>query len=98
MPTPSEHAWLRSPGVSTSLRRDGAASWSADAPDWACASAEPRFSIANERKDVGLALDLARSLHLRLSHGEHLAQPFGAAIAAGLGDKDIAAMRLLGES
>lgn len=54
-----------------------------------------RFSIANERKDVHLALALARSLGLTLQHGEGVAVPFDQAYASGLGDQDIAAMRKL---
>jgi 3-hydroxyisobutyrate dehydrogenase len=54
-----------------------------------------RFSIANERKDVRLALALARSLGLTLHQGESVAVPFDQAYARGLGDQDIAAMRQL---
>lgn len=56
-----------------------------------------RFSIANERKDVRLALELARSLDLRLPHGESVLRPFDEAFARGMGAQDIAAMRLLVE-
>ncbi len=54
-----------------------------------------RFSIANERKDVGLALALARGYGLSLHQGESVAVPFDEAIARGLGEKDIAAIRLM---
>lgn len=55
----------------------------------------PRFSIANERKDVGLALGLARGLGLTLTQGESVRGPFDEAAARNLGAQDIAAMRLL---
>jgi 3-hydroxyisobutyrate dehydrogenase-like beta-hydroxyacid dehydrogenase len=54
-----------------------------------------RFSVANERKDVHLALSLARSLGLNLHQGESVAQPFDEAFDRGLGDRDIAVMRQL---
>jgi 3-hydroxyisobutyrate dehydrogenase-like beta-hydroxyacid dehydrogenase len=54
-----------------------------------------RFSIANEYKDVGLALQLARSLGLRLHQGESVLAPFEEAMEGGMGAQDIAAMRLL---
>jgi 3-hydroxyisobutyrate dehydrogenase len=54
-----------------------------------------RFSIANERKDVGLALALARGYGLTLHQGQSVEAPFAAACDQGLGDQDIAAMRLM---
>jgi 3-hydroxyisobutyrate dehydrogenase-like beta-hydroxyacid dehydrogenase len=54
-----------------------------------------RFSIANEYKDVGLALHLARGLGLHLHQGESVLAPFEEAMERGLGAQDIAAMRLL---
>jgi 3-hydroxyisobutyrate dehydrogenase-like beta-hydroxyacid dehydrogenase len=54
-----------------------------------------RFSIANEHKDVGLALQIARAHNLHLTQGESVYGPFGEAMARGLGPQDIAAMRLL---
>ena len=54
-----------------------------------------RFSIANEYKDVGLALQLARSLGLHLRQGESVFAPFEEAMERRLGAQDIAAMRLL---
>src|SRR5262249_29284797 len=54
-----------------------------------------RFSIANEHKDVGLALQMAHAHNLRLTQGESVSGPFGEAMARGLGPQDIAAMRLL---
>jgi 3-hydroxyisobutyrate dehydrogenase-like beta-hydroxyacid dehydrogenase len=51
-----------------------------------------RFSVANERKDVGLALDLARAAGLHLVLGESVQQPFDEAIERGLGGEDIAAL------
>lgn len=51
-----------------------------------------RFSVANEGKDVGLALDLARGLDLRLNQGESVRRPFDEAIARGWGAEDIAAL------
>ena len=54
-----------------------------------------RFSIANEYKDVGLALHLARVLGLHLHQGESVLAPFEKAMEAGMGAQDIAAMRLL---
>lgn len=58
---------------------------------------EARFSIANERKDIGLALDLARGLGLHLPHGESVRRRFDAAAERGLAPRDIAAMRLVVE-
>jgi 3-hydroxyisobutyrate dehydrogenase-like beta-hydroxyacid dehydrogenase len=54
-----------------------------------------RFSIANEHKDVGLALQIAHDHNLHLTQGESVYGPFGEAMARGLGPQDIAAMRLL---
>ena len=54
-----------------------------------------RFSIANEYKDVGLALHLARGLGLHLHQGESVLAPFEEAMERGLGAQDIAAIRLL---
>ena len=54
-----------------------------------------RFSIANEYKDVGLALHLARVLGLHLHQGESVLAPFEEAMEGGMGAQDIAAMRLL---
>ena len=54
-----------------------------------------RFSIANEYKDVGLALHLARVLGLHLHQGESVLAPFEEAMERGLGAQDIAAIRLL---
>jgi 3-hydroxyisobutyrate dehydrogenase-like beta-hydroxyacid dehydrogenase len=54
-----------------------------------------RFSIANEYKDVGLALQLARGLGLHLRQGESVFAPFEEAMEGGMGAQDIAAMRLL---
>jgi 3-hydroxyisobutyrate dehydrogenase len=54
-----------------------------------------RFSIANEYKDVGLALHLARVLGLHLHQGESVLAPFEEAMERELGAQDIAAMRLL---
>jgi 3-hydroxyisobutyrate dehydrogenase-like beta-hydroxyacid dehydrogenase len=54
-----------------------------------------RFSIANEYKDVGLALHLAHGLGLHLHQGESVLAPFEEAMERGLGAQDIAAMRLL---
>jgi 3-hydroxyisobutyrate dehydrogenase len=54
-----------------------------------------RFSIANEYKDVGLALHLAHGLGLHLHQGESVLAPFTEAMERGLGAQDIAAMRLL---
>lgn len=56
-----------------------------------------RFSVANERKDVGLALDLAHDLGLRLSHGSNVRGLFDEATVRGLGAQDIAAMRQIVE-
>lgn len=57
-----------------------------------------RFSVANERKDVGLALELAHTLGLRLTQGESVRQPFDEAIARNLGAEDIAALWTLWQS
>jgi 3-hydroxyisobutyrate dehydrogenase-like beta-hydroxyacid dehydrogenase len=54
-----------------------------------------RFSIANEYKDVGLALQLARVLGLHLHQGESVLAPFEEAMERGMDAQDIAAMRLL---
>jgi 3-hydroxyisobutyrate dehydrogenase-like beta-hydroxyacid dehydrogenase len=54
-----------------------------------------RFSIANEYKDVGLALHLAHGLGLHLHQGESVLAPFEEAMERGMGAQDIAAMRLL---
>jgi 3-hydroxyisobutyrate dehydrogenase-like beta-hydroxyacid dehydrogenase len=54
-----------------------------------------RFSIANEYKDVGLALHLAHGLGLHLHQGESVLAPFEEAMERGLGAQDIAAIRLL---
>jgi 3-hydroxyisobutyrate dehydrogenase-like beta-hydroxyacid dehydrogenase len=54
-----------------------------------------RFSIANEYKDVGLALHLARVLGLHLHQGESVLAPFKEAMEGGMGAQDIAALRLL---
>ena len=54
-----------------------------------------RFSIANEHKDVGLALQLARGLGLHLHQGESVLAPFAEAVERRLGAQDIAAMRRL---
>ncbi len=54
-----------------------------------------RFSIANHHKDVGLALDQARARGLRLPHAESVYARYAEAMARGLGDQDIAALRLL---
>lgn len=50
------------------------------------------FSLGLARKDVGLALDLAEELALEMPQAQLNYQQLGAAEAAGLGERDMAAM------
>lgn len=54
-----------------------------------------RFSVANLRKDVHLALGLARHAGLHLVQGESASERPDKAASTGLGDLDIAALRTL---
>lgn len=53
---------------------------------------DPGFRIRLHRKDIGLALDAAKSLHLSLPHSASLQQLMNRALAEDLGDKDHSAL------
>ncbi len=53
---------------------------------------DPGFRIRLHRKDIGLAMEAARSLELYLPHAASLQQLMNKALADGLGDKDHSAL------
>jgi 2-hydroxy-3-oxopropionate reductase len=53
---------------------------------------DPGFRIRLHRKDIGLALDAAKSLELYLPNAAVLQQLMNKALAQGLGDKDHSAL------